>query len=181
MSDGTPPPPGLHVGWLTDGARRAQVVGLLAEAVHPDYVSHGDLMDGRARTNATWAPDLDDILTRELAAADLRGGPFADPGLRVAIAEVDGRLVGIATVVHVAPPEGHSEPVRHARIDDLAVADGWRNRGIGATLLGWVEEQLRDVGVPRVFLESGARNRAAQQLFVRLGYDVTSVTLHKDL
>lgn len=181
MTESTQPPSTPRLSWLTDPARREQVVSLLMGAVHPDYIAHGDIVDGRARSGDAWVTDLADVLTRELASVDLRDGPFIEPGLRVALAELDGRLVGVATVVRVAPAGGSTAPVHHAQIDDLAVAEGWRGRGIGTALVRWVEEQLRAAGVPRVSLESGIRNMAAQRLFARLGYVVTSVTATKEL
>lgn len=178
----TSPVPDLRVGWLTDGTLLQQLNDLFLAAVHDSYMSHGDMMEGRASAPGRWADDLRERHATELATILLDGGPFDRPGVRIAIAEdEDDAVVGYAMVALLEHDAGRGEPVRYARVDDVVVDPGGRGRGAGGTLLGWVEERLRESGVPRVFLESGIGNTDAHRFFERHGYAVISLSMMKDL
>ena len=57
----------------------------------------------------------------------------------------------------------------------LAVAPGWRRRGVGAALVAAAEERLRAWGCPKVNLQIRAGNRAVVDFYRRLGYGVDDV------
>lgn len=52
----------------------------------------------------------------------------------------------------------------------FAVDPRWRRRGVGAALLGWLEEVARTAGLRRVLLECRRDNEAARQFYGALGY-----------
>ncbi len=171
----------LKIGWLTDSLRTQEITGLFLGSVHPDYPSHSDIMEGRAEGPGHWASDVATIHARELAGLDLSGGVFRDPGVRLAIAELEGELLGFAAVAVVEFDAGRSTPVRFARLDDIVVVPSARGGGLGAALIGWVEEELRAANVSRLFLESGIRNTAAHRFFVSHGFDTVSQNFMKEL
>lgn len=171
----------VTVSWLRDSRQYAVVTGVFLSAIHDDYPSHGDIMEGRAENSDRWVEDLAEVHAHELAEVDLRGGLFDRPGIRVAMAEEHGQLVGFAMVAHVAVDVGRRQPVVYARLDDIVVAPGHQGLGIGTALVSWVESELVKVSVTRVFLESGIRNTRAHKFFNRHGYTTTSVTMMKDL
>lgn len=167
--------------WLTDSTRIGEVSELFLASVHPFYPSHGDLMYGRADAPGVWAEDFEQVHLLELAEVEFSDGPFSSPGLRVAIAEARGVLVGLALVAVVEFDAGRQEPVRYARLDDIVVRPDMRGLGSGAALARWVEGALRDSGVPRIFVESGRGNVAAHRFFERNGFSRISISLMKDL
>jgi len=52
----------------------------------------------------------------------------------------------------------------------LAVDPSWRRRGIGAALVGWLEESALVAGIGQVWLEARVTNHAARAFYAHLGY-----------
>ncbi|UCC72413.1 MAG: ribosomal protein S18-alanine N-acetyltransferase [Gemmatimonadota bacterium] len=77
------------------------------------------------------------------------------------VAAIDGSVVGYAVVWYV---------LREAELGNLAVAPGWRRRGLGRRLLDWAVEQARERGTERIYLEVRVSNRSAQELYARRGF-----------
>ena len=57
-----------------------------------------------------------------------------------------------------------------ARLNLLAVAPGYRRRGIGRRLVEWLEQSALVAGVSVVYLEVRAGSMGAQRFYERLGY-----------
>lgn len=62
------------------------------------------------------------------------------------------------------------------RVYTLAVAPGWRGKGVGTALIRRALEELERLGIARCFLEVAADNDAARRLYQRFGF-VTLATL----
>jgi ribosomal-protein-alanine N-acetyltransferase len=60
--------------------------------------------------------------------------------------------------------------VQEAHLLLLAVRSDDQRQGLGATLVGWLEESALSAGVGVVYLEVRASNRVAQGFYERLGY-----------
>ncbi len=71
------------------------------------------------------------------------------------------RIVGFAIM------EFHDE---HAHLNLLAVAPGYRRRGIGMRLIEWLEASARTAGTFLLRLELRADNDAARRFYLKLGY-----------
>ncbi|RYG72145.1 GNAT family N-acetyltransferase, partial [bacterium] len=52
----------------------------------------------------------------------------------------------------------------------FAVDPRWRRRGVGAAILGWLEDVARTAALPRVLLECRRDNDAAREFYGALGY-----------
>lgn len=52
----------------------------------------------------------------------------------------------------------------------LAVDPSWRRRGIGAALVGWLEESAVVAGIGHVWLEARVTNLTARAFYAHLGY-----------
>lgn len=174
-------PQRVEFAWLTQPDLLSQVTQLFVSEVTTEYVSHGDIMEGRAEGPGRWYPDLAELHQRELASVELEDGVFSAPGYRIALAWLESTLVGFASVAHVVHDASRQHPVRYGRIDDIVVAATARGLGVGTGLMSWIEQELVAAGVTRVFLESGINNTRAHALFQRRGYTITSVTMFKDL
>ena len=59
-------------------------------------------------------------------------------------------------------------------INNVAVRDAYRRRGIGRALLSRILDEGKRSGVPRAFLELRAGNSAALALYEECGFEVTS-------
>ncbi len=105
---------------------------------------HAVLRKGRARETAIWAGD-------------------DDPATRHWLAEHDGKVVGIASVMPGASPDGVPDAAWQLR--GMAVDEGWQGKGVGRALLRQV---VRDVGEP---IWANARTTAAD-FYAKNGWDV---------
>lgn len=77
------------------------------------------------------------------------------------LAEEDGELAGYAcqTVLF-----------ENAEIDDVAVAESRRGRGVGRTLLKRLEKEAKERGATTMLLEVRVSNSSAMKLYLKAGY-----------
>jgi ribosomal-protein-alanine N-acetyltransferase len=85
----------------------------------------------------------------------------------VIVAREGRRIVGFAIM------EFHDS---HGHLNLLAVLPGWRQRGVGRSLVEWLQDSARVAGVFLVRLELRATNKAARTFYSRLGYIETGVS-----
>ncbi|MDT8436066.1 MAG: ribosomal protein S18-alanine N-acetyltransferase [Gemmatimonadota bacterium] len=83
------------------------------------------------------------------------------PSADLTVAEADGAVAGFSVTWTVAD---------EAELGNLAVADGWRRRGVGRALLAGVVAHVRARGVRALFLEVRESNEAARRLYEREGF-----------
>lgn len=69
----------------------------------------------------------------------------------------------------------HGGPV--ALVDELFVASGFRNQGVGSRVLRLLRQHARRMGIRRLFLEVESYNPRAKALYARTGYRDTKRTL----
>lgn len=138
--------------------------------VDSSYISHGELLCGRAVAPGQWAPDVEAVVALELESI-LSG---AEPGKRVAVAREDGNIVGLAIVDLEA-----SDATPCAVIEDIIVGRDARGSGRGAAFLGALVDLLRADGHQGVLLESGIENARAHSFFERHGFEVVSKVLFR--
>lgn len=79
------------------------------------------------------------------------------------VAKAAGTVVGYIGMWMVLD-EGH--------ITNIAVDPAWRGRGIGRRLLKTIMEKACQLGALRITLEVRKSNRAAQNLYLSLGYEM---------
>lgn len=91
-----------------------------------------------------------------------------DGGQWTLIAEADGTVVGMATIVirHVI---NRDEPF--GRLASVVVKDEWRSHGIGAALLARTEEICRAAGCSAIEVTSADRRTRAHDFYRRLGFE----------
>ena len=118
----------------------------------------------------------------DAAAGRYRSGPAGTrPDLLVA--ELDGRIIGMAVLAELTPPGPASmiAPVRTASVE-VAVLEGHRGQGIGSLLMQAAEHAARTQGIRRLMLEAAAANGGALHFYkTTLGYQDQGVLLRKDL
>ena len=161
----------IRIRWCDDAAAVASLVRFFVEQVDTDYISHGEIVDGRALDAERWSPRLAEVLAAEFGACRFDGDLTAD-GKFLALAERDGVLLAIALFERVGS---------HAWLHDLVVARDARGKGVGEAVLAWLEAQAASAGVRDMLLESGAGNDGAHRFFSREGYTTVSVVMRKAL
>ncbi len=100
------------------------------------------------------------------------------PDYAVWVAELEGRIVGLAGVfVHYALE--FDGP--YGRLLGLVVDEGRRGQGIGRRLMEHTASWLRSRGVHHLTLTSGKQRREAHDFYRRLGFEETGLRFRKDV
>lgn len=113
------------------------------------------------------ADDLPRVLEIERVAFTVPWTPvtfhalLGRPDAYLRVAEAAGEVVGYAVVWVV---------LDQAELGDIAVADGWRRRGIGTRLMGCVFDLMREQRVRELYLEVRVSNEEARRLYERHGF-----------
>lgn len=92
----------------------------------------------------------------------------SEPGGRALVAELDGRVVGLATLY-----------IRHlitldaplARLASMVIAEPQRSQGIGELLVRAAEAAAREAGCDRMEVTSNEKRARAHAFYRRLGYE----------
>jgi GNAT superfamily N-acetyltransferase len=108
------------------------------------------------------ADPLPDRYYRAFAAVE------ADPRQRLLVVEVDGRLVGTATLVIVPNLSYGGRP--HAIVDNVVVDETERGKGYGEALVRRCLEEAREAGCTRLALTTDMRRHDAHRFYERLGF-----------
>jgi len=161
--------------WVRDAEQATPLADFFVRNVGPEYISHGEILTGRASDEQTWAAaHLFDSVCVELAGC---AKSFVEGGnSRAATATQGQRVVGLA-ICEI----DRSTATAHAWVEDIVIDQNARARGFATAFLAWIEEQLEREGVLSVFIESGMRNSAAHVFFERRGYRPCSLVMRKVL
>lgn len=140
------------------------------------------------KPQAGYNPDLADDYDALLAALHLTDKWDHDKTEIQAVCEcptstlylgiLDERAVAMASMIHPVVSLGH----RTAIFEDLAVHPEYTNRGIGAHILGYLENEAISLGATRIEFHSRPSREAAHRLYKRHGFEeVTTTFFRKNL
>ena len=86
---------------------------------------------------------------------------------RIHVARDGDKVVGMASLLYsISTAEGGLA----ASFEDLVVLPGYRGKGVGKALLGYVVAEARKQGVLRLTLLTDKQNKRAQALYRTLGF-----------
>ena len=93
------------------------------------------------------------------------------PGSTVLVAEVDGRVVGLAVLL-TRPPPGFAGAIPHKviELDNLVVHSGLRSQGVGRQLIDATIDWSRGQGASHVGVAVHAFNRDARRFYEKAGF-----------
>jgi GNAT superfamily N-acetyltransferase len=163
------------VAWCTDVAAAPALAQFFVDNVDTNYISHSELQGPRALDRDHWAPDLLNVLRREITRRiGEHGGkiPANRPSYPVFAVRRDSVLLGLGMISMIP-----TAPVPYAVIEDVVVARAGRDAGVGRHILEWLTSEARAVGCVRLFLESGVGNKRAHEFFAREGFTPCSVVM----
>ena len=127
---------------------------------------------------AIWRDVLDIPNASEAHVAGIYEQMAPDDRYCTFVADVDGKVVGLAAAVKVLAI-GH--PGGYVKMNGLGVLPEYRRRGIGKQLMNRVERWAVEQGAPYVGLASGIRRKDAHDFYAHLGYQMTSYWFRKRL
>ncbi len=82
-----------------------------------------------------------------------------------------GEALGYAVGVHrETPGSAFKHPLTWVQLDQIAVRDDARRRGVGQALVSAVEEWAQSLGIETIELSVGEFNRGARRFFATLGF-----------
>lgn len=97
---------------------------------------------------------------------NILGGPHGVPGCEIAIAEIDGKAVGLATFAILYPAPG---PAGQLFMKDLFTVTEARGRGIGRALMEFLARLALERGCARFDWTAETDNPQALAFYDRLG------------
>jgi len=164
----------VRFAYWTGKPRLADLVAFFIANVSEDYISHGEIQDGRAIDTTHWSPTLDEVMRREFSRARPRAGKLGR--YRLVVITMARRLVGLACIEVCRGPR-RSYAVLHDGVVDSAL----RSTGIGMKAVEWILKHLKREGVEMTFLESAIGNERAHHFLRKQGFATISITMMKKL
>lgn len=99
---------------------------------------------------------------------------LADKNCYLLIAEVDGTIAGMLSLVVVEIPTG-----RKAWIEDVVVDAVFRGQNIGVELVEKAKEIAIEIGAKKLYLTSNPSRQAAHRLYAKCGFEKYDTTLFR--
>ena len=90
------------------------------------------------------------------------------------VAEVDGKIVGMLSLVVVDIPTG-----RKAWIEDVVVDEEARGLHIGQSLVEMAKSKATSLGAKKIYLTSNPSRKAAHALYEKCGFEEYNTTVFK--
>ena len=157
---------------------------IIRVATIDDVEALADVYISSARHHVAIDPEFYVVPDREVVAKDLRDALGTEDEGRVVrlVAEVDGSVVGSATVELRRPNAASMLAPRVAAAVGVAVLEDRRGGGIGSRLMEAAEDWARQRGATLMMLDTSAANAEAVRFYKeRHGYRLRGVLLTKDL
>ncbi len=143
------------------------------------------------QTASKATPDLDQLTIRQVTQADLPAlewdGAFINyrrmyaeiyqntksgKALMRVVEHLQAGIIGQAFVMLKSGEQSAADGRQRAYVFSFRVKPAWRNQGVGAYLMRFVEADLRQRGFQYVTLNVAKDNPGALRLYRRLGYEV---------
>ncbi|WP_345990011.1 GNAT family N-acetyltransferase [Chryseobacterium sp. Chry.R1] len=151
--------------WLTDKSRIKELVDFFITHKTKSYISHGEIISGRAESSEEWSADLESILTEQFNS-DFNAGSPSESTVKILIAEnAEKEIIGML-VFNVI----YSGFKNYAVLEDMLIDQSYRGQSIGSTLLENAIEESRKWNISFLLLESGIDNKGAHHFFEKYGF-----------
>ena len=139
-----------------------------------DYNTVETIMKEVQQLHVDWRPDIykpaDPVYSKEYFEKLVSEN-------RLLVAELEGSVAGLLSYVyrHVESDKQVTRDVLF--VDDLAVKEEYRCRGIGSQLLQFVKDKVRDEHLDGLELQVNARNVAARKMYAHCGFTEKSINM----
>jgi ribosomal protein S18 acetylase RimI-like enzyme len=155
--------------WLTDKTRIHELVDFFITHKTDSYISHSEIMYGRALDSHHWNPDLRTVFTEQLMNDYDYDGTSK---LNILIVENDNEEIVGMLVFNVI----NSPFKKYAILEDMLLDSNVRGQSLGSKLLENVIQKSKDWNVSFIMLESGVNNHGAHHFFGKYGFQKVSET-----
>lgn len=135
-----------------------------------------DYAEDKVKAGA-WDPENAMKLSEEVIARSLPKGLYTEGAYLYSIVEISSdSQVGY---IWFNVTEGRSG--REAFIYDFYIFEPYQNKGYGKQAMIALDEEAREMGVTKIGLHVFGQNHRAFELYKKMGYIVTDITMSKDL
>lgn len=156
------------IKWLEDKTRLKELVDFFMTHKTDSYISHGEILSGRADDSHHWSTNLESILSKQFN--DDFNGEDSTTKLKILIAEKnDGTMIGMV-VFHII----NSGFKNYAVLEDMLLDHSIRGQSIGSKLLETAIDESKHWGISLMLLESGIDNHGAHHFFEKYGFKKVS-------
>ncbi len=140
--------------------------------VNQKYISHGEIIDGRAITFTEWKDDLVKVMTNEFK--DILDNSNEETYSQICVCNIDKKLIGLCLIQF-------KNNTKVAILEDIIIDNEFRKNNIGSMFLKWIEEEIILKEMSFIILESGINNKGAHDFFSKNGYEQSSIVMIKKL
>jgi len=171
----------LQFEWLQSAENIPALVALFLKTAEKSYISHSEIIEGRASDVGRWSDDIETVLYNDFQASIIaQNAPDMSQsnGALCLMREKGGtgEIVGFANLYFV---------VRGSRklciLADIVIDPAKQGHGFGQALYGFVEQFCVSNSVGQLHLESGLNNHAAHRFFENQGFELISKNFMKRL
>jgi ribosomal protein S18 acetylase RimI-like enzyme len=156
---------------ITAGKRSniEKYVSIFDECKQDAYISHGEVLCGRATHDLKWADDILSQMRQEF-------NDYLSDTNRFSVFEIllCGEIAGFA-ILEI------DRQFKTAQIHDIIIKKDFQGKGVGAEAIRVIEEYLKKENIGMILLESGIQNKNAHDFFEKNGYTQISVEFAKRL
>ncbi|AZA83774.1 N-acetyltransferase [Chryseobacterium lactis] len=153
--------------WLTDKTRVEELVDFFITHKTDSYISHSEIMYGRALDAQHWNPDLRAVFTEQLMTDYDYDGTSK---LKILIAEnEDEKIVGMLVFNIISSPFK-----KYAILEDMLLDQAVRGQSLGSKLMEEVITEAKKWDISFIMLESGVNNHGAHHFFGKYGFEKVS-------
>jgi len=163
----------INIKWVSETAAAGKLAKLFITNAGKQYISHGELQEGRAVHTKEWAPDLEARLTSEFEAA-IRNTPFSESNIIGAYQH--NTLVGFILMEYTQAPTQI-----FATMADIIVDKAYRNSKVGEKLIHWAVQELKAHGIHDLYAESNVSNEVAHAFLHKMGFKTISKVFRKEI
>lgn len=151
--------------WLNDKTRIKELVDFFITHKTESYISHSEIITGRAANPNEWSADLESILTAQFSEEDT-----SSSNLKILIAENNnGKIIGMLVFYVI-----NSGFKSYAVLEDMLLDQSVRGQSIGSTLLEKAIQESKNWSIDFILLESGINNIGAHHFFEKYGFNKVS-------
>ena len=154
--------------WLTDKTRFGELVDFFITHKTDSYISHSEIMYGRALNAHQWNPDLREVFTAQLMNDD------SDDASKLTILIMEnenGNIIGMAVLNVINSPFK-----KYAVLEDMLLDQSVRGQSLGTKLLDEIVKKAKSLDTSFIMLESGVNNHGAHHFFKTSGFEKVSET-----
>ncbi|RMZ58236.1 GNAT family N-acetyltransferase [Chryseobacterium nematophagum] len=153
------------VQWLSDNTRIKELVNFFITHKTTSYISHSEIISGRAVDSKHWNSNLEAILTDQFNNEN-----NTSTQLKILIAENNNHDIIGMLVFHVI----NSGFRQYAVLEDMLLDQSIRGMSIGSTLLKNAIQESKNWDIHFILLESGVDNEGAHHFFNKYGFEKVS-------